>query len=145
MKHLSRLATILLSLALAACGGGGDDAKATFDDPAPAASISSETVIPIRRVYTEAGTYELTLTGSFTPDPFTGPDQLVAAVSFGGFGTVVSGNIVSTYGITNSGPVQISQTVTINMAGAGPWQIDVIAHTGNTAGTANLNLHSVLR
>lgn len=144
-RSMLRLLTPLVFVAVAACGGGGDDPKTVFDDPAPAASVTSNTTIPIRRIYTEAGTYELTLSGTFTPTNFTGPDQLSAVVSFGGQGTIVAGKSDSAYGITASAPVALNQSVTINMAGPGPWQIDVLSHTGNTAGVANLNLHSVLR
>ena len=137
-----RILSALVFAALAGCGGG-DDTKASFDDPAPSAAISSATTIPIRRIYTEAGTYELTLTGTYTPSQTT-PDNLTAVLSFGGFGQVVAGKVDATYGVTGK-PVTLSQSVTISMSGAGPWQIDVLTHTNGTSGTGNLNLHSILR
>jgi hypothetical protein len=139
-----RRGSFLAALALAALVGcGGDDSQdgKTFDDTAASTAISSQQAQPIIHTFTEAGTYTLTLTGTYS-----GPaDVLQVWWSFSGQGTT-DGNTEPSYTVTN-GSVAVNQSINVTLTGAGPWQLTIASQVvGPTTGAlTNLRLHGLER
>lgn len=139
-----RMGDFLAALALAALVGcGGDDSPdgKTFDETAASTAISSQQAQPIIHTFTEAGTYTLTLTGTYT-----GPtDVLQVWWSFSGQGTT-DGNAEPSYTVTN-GSVAVNQSINVTLTGAGPWQLTIASQVvGPTTGAlTNLRLHGLER
>lgn len=140
-----------LALALAGCGGdgGGDDppGKSSFDEAAPASvAISHDPSEPISHTFTEAGTYTLTATGAFTATSVAPSDALRVWFSFSGQGNLIAGDAEPTYTLsTNGQTVQVQQSVTVTLTGAGPWQLIMLCQAAETStGTlTDLKLHGV--
>jgi len=141
----SRCALALcMFLPLAACGGGGDDeqpgkTEAAANDPKPMRLCAAP---EIRHLFPTTGSYTMTLTGTYTVTKLNEPDNLSVFFSFSGQGTHVSGDSYPVYPISAVGQVvAINQTVTINMTGVGPWQMDIVCYTlGSVVNGQNLNL-----
>lgn len=139
------LAAFLLAVLLSGCGGGGSDSPAIeFTDTAPTMQVSRVYAAPISRDYPQAGTYTLTVIGTYAVTSFVGADKLSVFFSFSGRGQMV-GEGYPTYAITaNRQSITVSQSVTVTMTGAGPWQMEVLTYTGTSEGTlSNLTMTSV--
>jgi len=139
-SHVRTLACAALLAFLAACGGDGTpDGKSHFDETAPATAISSQQAQPITHAFTEAGTYTLTLTGTYT-----GPaDTLQVWWSFSGQGSV-NGNTEPSYTVTGA-PVAVNQSIDVTLTGAGPWELIVASQVvGPSTGIlTDLKLHGI--
>lgn len=139
-SHLRTLACGALLAFLAACGGDGTpDGKSNFDETAPATTISSQQAQPITHMFTEAGTYTLTLTGTYT-----GPEDILQVWwSFSGQGTT-DGNAEPSYAVA-TGPVAVNQSINVTLTGTGPWQLTIISQVaGSSTGMlTDLKLHGV--
>jgi hypothetical protein len=152
------LAAALFS-SLLACGGGGSGGGGGSSggggspgEPPPSSDdivvssvvVNSATVAPISRSFDAAGKYELTVTGAFTAGTVSAPDNLALRFSISGQG-LVTGNAQSSFAITKTAQeIPLSQTITFDATGAGPWSIQIQLATQAIAGTASdLRLHVV--
>lgn len=129
--------------ALQGCGGGKDN-RPTWDDTAASFTASSVASRPISRNYDGAGTYTITVSGTYTVTSVAAPDRLGVFFSMSGQGTL-QGQSQPTYSLSSNGQVvTVSQTVTMNATGEGPWQMSVLCVTDGTVGTmSNLAMHTV--
>lgn len=140
MRTMSLAACFLALAALTACGGDGTpDSSKTFDETAATTAISSQQAQPIIYQFKEAGTYTLTLTGTYTGSA----DTLQVWWSFSGQGTT-DGDAEPSYVVTN-GSVAVNQSINVTLTGAGPWQLTIASQVvGPSTGTlTNLKLHGV--
>jgi hypothetical protein len=129
--RLSVAAAILATLA--ACGGSsGDEGESDARDVAPSFVVSTQQAAPIVHTFTEAGTYELTLTGDYAPTSST-LDSLDVWFSFSGQGSV-TGNGQPTYTV-NGKDTKVRQSVTVTLTGQGPWEMTVLCGTIFASGT----------
>lgn len=134
-----KLSACALVLAIVTGCGGSDSPRAQFDETASTTAISSQQAQPITHTFAEAGTYTLTLKGTYT-----GPaDVLQVWWSFSGQGTT-DGNAEPSYTVT-TGSVAVNQSINVTLTGAGPWQLTVVSQVvGPSTGTlTNLVLHGV--
>ena len=141
------LYSLLLAVALSACGGGGDDKpdRPTFIETVASADISSSASYPIQHNYAAAGTYTLTLTGQYKVTSFSGPDRLAVWFSPSGQGTISAGAQPNYSVSANGQTINVSQEVTLTTTGSGPWLVQILCFTDRSTGTmSNLAFTSVL-
>lgn len=147
IKEAARLVSLAgLVAALHGCGGNSDAGPTTVDTTATAAvSAFTRDDAAVLHNYTKAGTYELTVTGTYTTAAFAGADHLSVWVAFSGQGST-TGDAEPTYSLSADGQVvTIRQTMSVTMTGDGPWQAAVQVFTdGATGSVTNLTLRSEL-
>lgn len=93
----------------------------------------------IVRVFPAAGWYEITLTARYVVSAFTSADKLRIWFSNSGSGTNY-GDSFPEYTISaNSQVIMVSQSLTVNLTGGGPWQVTILTDllNGTSAGTIN--------
>jgi hypothetical protein len=142
---LERLALAVAVVALHGCGGSSSSSPPPSDDIVVAsAMVNSVTIAPITRGFDAAGRYELTVTGTFTAGTVSAADNLALRFSISGQGAV-TGNAQPSFAITKTAQaIPLSQTITFETAGAGPWSVQIQLATQAVAGTvSDLRLHVV--
>lgn len=100
------------------------------------------TTTPISRNLPAAGTYEITVSGRISCTAFTSLDMCQVWFSNSGTGSFI-GDGNPSYAITINGQIlNFSQTLTVTVTGAGPWQVNVNVQRLN--GTATLTMTNLV-